>query len=92
MKNIVKIIFLGLMLTILAACSGGGGSSAEEPADTGGGYETITMELELNQPTPVRAGFRVVNSSEGAVLDIIVIGEEKTVTLTAGRAAIEVTI
>jgi len=91
MKELLTLTLLTSAALIFTAC-GGGGSSTSASSGTNGGQSSSSniVPLEINTSTVIEAGYSVVNSSQDAVLDIIVIGNTKTVTLKSGEASLSI--
>ena len=95
MKKIViaaSVLTASLMFT---ACGSGGSSSGATGANTPPPPNQATskvMPLHIGEATPIKAGYSIVDSNDEAVLDILVAGETKTVTLKSGAASIKMPI
>lgn len=98
-----KIMIAASVLTaslIFTACGSGGSSSGatgatgtKAPSDTPPSQATSkVVPLNIGEATPVKAGYSIVDSNDEAVLDILVAGETKTVTLKSGVASIKMPI
>jgi len=104
MKKQISIITIMAASLILTACGGSGGGSAASgytgagataannssttPGATAGTVSSKAVPLKIGEATPVDAGYSIVDSSDDAVIDILVVGESKTVTLVAGAASL----
>jgi hypothetical protein len=104
MKKVLTIVSVLATSLVFTAC-GGGGSTVGSSAGTGGNVSSggsttanqtaatsKVIPLHIGEATPVKAGYSIVESSEDAVLDILVVGETKTVTLKSGAASIKMPI
>jgi len=91
MKKLITIVSVLATSLIFTACGGGGGGSAAatttQPAAT-----SKIVPLNIGEATPVQAGYSIVESSEDSELDILVVGETKTVTLKSGSASLKMPI
>jgi len=88
MKNILKTMYILAITTMFMAC-GGGGSSSDGGGGTNGTQTSATTAMSIGQPVGINGGDKIVNASPDAVVDIVVVGNSKTATLTAGTASIE---
>ena len=86
MKNIIKLTLVAATAVVFTACGGGGGGSTDTNT-----LQNINKVVPMvkGESTPIDAGYAIVNSSEDASIDIIVVGNVKTATLTAGSASIQ---
>ncbi len=99
MKKLITIISVLATSLIFTACGGGGGggttaavNAANPIADATAAGTSKTVPLNIGEATPVKAGYSIVESSEDAVLDILVVSESKTVTLITGAASLKMPI
>jgi len=88
MKNIFKLATVAMTVTMFTGCGGGGGSASTNVAAYIEDAVTI-IPMAKGVPVPIAAGYSIVDSSEDAVVDIIVVGTAKTATLTEGTASIK---
>ena len=87
MKNIIKLTLVAATAVVFTACGGGGGGSSTA-IDTLQNIDKV-VPMVKGVPTPIAAGYSIVDSSDDASIDIIVVGNVKTATLTAGSASIQ---
>ncbi|NOR54598.1 MAG: hypothetical protein GQ531_00170 [Sulfurovum sp.] len=87
MKTIIKLASVVLTAAMFTGCGGGGNGSAAVNTTLSNGAKILPMVKGV--PTPIAAGYSIVNSSDDASIDIIVVGNVKTATLTAGSASIK---
>ena len=95
MKQIIKLISIATTAVVFTACGGGGsgsnttaGANGNPPAG-GGGSPFVTTAMVLNQAMPIDVGTKIINSSEDAKVNIVVIGTDKTATLLVGSADLQ---
>ena len=95
MKTIYTLLTTVFAVAIITGCGGGGGggssaggttgsTEAGQNDDSGAGV----IALSVGEKTPVQPGDKIVNASDDAVLDIVVVGNERSVTLRTGSAAL----
>ena len=77
-------------LTLIAAlfmigCSGGGGSSSSGGGGTTGNY---AQQLQVGNEVPLSPGYKIVNASPDAEVEITVDGNSKKIKLLKGSASI----
>lgn len=95
MKKIITITAIMATSLLFTACGGGGGGATTGTTSAGtttgstATSSTITP-LSIGVATPIAPGYKVVNSSEDAVLDILVSGENRTVVLKSGSASLSI--
>jgi len=94
MKTIIKMTLTLLSIAVLTACGGGGGDGFSNSGNgTGTGSNTGTTPgtsvMVMGAPVAIDGGYSIVDASEDAVVDILVVGESRTATLTAGTASIQ---
>ena len=93
MKKLLLLLTTMTVSVLLTACGGGGGGGTSGTSGTSGGdagtvtYKTIP--LNVGEKTPVKPGYSIVDSSEDAVLDVLVVEDTRTVTLTKGSASLK---
>ena len=87
MKNIIKLTLVAVTTIAFTACGGGGGGGSPTGASTGGTSSTSVMQL--NQAMAIGPGDAIVNSSEDAVVEIVIQGTNRVATLIAGSASIK---
>ncbi|SFV67626.1 hypothetical protein MNB_SM-4-728 [hydrothermal vent metagenome] len=85
MYNVIKMTLLVGMTTMFMACGGGGGGGSS----SGGATSTGITAMTIGETVSIGGGDSIVNSSADATIDIVVIGNQKTATLTAGSASIK---
>ena len=94
MKKLLTIASILATSLIFTACGGGGGGATTAVATTAAPVADTykIVPLTIGEATAVEAGYSVVESSDDAVLDILVAGETKVVTLTVGSASLKMPI
>lgn len=96
MKNIITITAIMATSLLFTACGGGGGGSSATGTTSSGTTtgstatsSTITP-LSIGVATEIAPGYKVVNSSDDAVLDVLVSGKNRTVVLKSGTASLSI--
>jgi len=94
MKKLITIASVLATSLIFTACGGGGGGGTTTAATavTQAAATSKVVPLIMGEATPVKAGDSIVDSTDDAVLDILVVGETKTVTLKSGAASLKMPI
>jgi len=94
MKKIITITAIMATSLLFTACGGGGGGAPTGTTSSGTTGSTATSStitpLSIGVATPVAPGYKVVNSSEDAVVDILVSGENRTMVLKSGSASLSI--
>lgn len=85
MKHSIKMTLVAATAAMFTAC--GGGSNSVTSIVEANGFKILPMVVGV--PTPIAAGYSIVDSSPDASIDIIVVGNVKTATLTVGSAFIK---
>lgn len=92
MKTIYKLMTTVSAAALITGCGGGGGgSSAAGGAPATGQNDdpgTGVIALKVGEKRSVQPGDKIVNASDDAVMDIVVVGNERTVTLRSGSASL----
>ena len=88
MKNIIKLTLVAVTTIAFTACGGGGGGGSSTGGSTGGTNPTTSV-MQLNQAMAIEPGDSIVNSSEDAVVEIVIKGTNRVATLIAGSASIK---
>ena len=83
MTNNIKIFFLTISILLFTACGSAGGESKDNDK------LTITIPMQKGVPVAIDAGYKIISSDPDALVDIIVIDNNKTATLISGVASIE---
>jgi ABC-type glycerol-3-phosphate transport system substrate-binding protein len=95
MMKMIKRGLTGLATVwMLTACGGGGGGSAQFQESAQAALEDTTVAvrkvpMQLNVPMEVAPGYKIVDASDDARVEITVKGEERNATLLSGSAWIE---
>jgi len=102
MNKIIKITFIAAMAIMLLGCGGNEGDKSIELTEVavptgngnpggngGGGTPSATAAMTIGTPIKIEGGYSIVNASADASVDIIVIGNARTATLTSGTASIK---
>lgn len=101
-----KLITIATVMAASLLFTGCGGGSSDTSATTstfnegqsplaGTSVTSVTskvMPLNVGEATAVKAGYEIVDSSDDAVLDIVVTSTTKTVTLISGAASLKMPI
>lgn len=95
MKKTVIIASLFATSLIFTACGGGGGSTGGSTASAAPQQQQATSKvvpLNIGEAVAVKPGYSIVDADDEAVLDILVSGDTKTVTLKSGAASLKMPI
>ena len=93
MKKIITITAMMFTSLLFTACGGGGGGSTTGTTTAAVSNTTVSSTitpLSIGVATEIAPGYKVVNSSDDAVLDILVSGESRTVVLKSGTASLSI--
>jgi len=88
MKTRVILIAMAWTVSALLTGCGGGGGGSGSAAPAASAY--TVKPLSLGNPTKVEPGYEVVNASDDAEIDIVVQGNQKTMTLISGSASVKI--
>ena len=92
MKTIYKLLTTISAAALITGCGGGGGggggSAGGGGSNGGGAQQQSTTPLKVQARTLVKPGDKIVDASEDAVVDIVVVGEERAVILQQGSASV----
>jgi len=83
MNNKIKIVCIAISLTLFVGCGSAGGKSDDDKA------LTLSIPMEKGVPIAIEAGYKLLSNDPEAVVDIIIIDNNKTATLISGEATIE---
>ncbi len=89
MKRVYRLLSMVSAAALITGCGGGGGGGGSAAAVQQQQPVAKTIPLNVGEKTSVKPGDRIVNASDDAVVDIVVVGEERTVTLKTGSAALQ---
>lgn len=84
MKFKIKTLFLLLSINLIVGC---GGSAGGETSGNEGG--TISVPMKIGVAMKIDAGYKILSNDPDAVVDIIILEDNKTAVLVSGEASIE---
>ena len=96
MKKIITLTVVLAASLVFTGCGGGSSSGSTAGTSPAGGQQQAAsskvVPLHIGEVTAIKPGYSIVDSNDEAVLDILVTGETRTVTLKSGAASIKMPI
>jgi hypothetical protein len=88
-KSLYNILMIISAAMIMTAC-GGGGSTAGSTSINNGSADYKIVPMVIGEKTQIKPGYSIVQANDEAVVEIVVVGSEKSGTLMEGEASLKI--